>query len=94
VAQLNSAPDYGSGGCRFESCRGHHKKKQTEMFAFFIQSNAFFVTHKRYPNKAICHFFAFDKSNRCLVKLGRIVLLTFARVLKIDFCMVKNTTKN
>jgi hypothetical protein len=24
VAQLNSAPDYGSGGCKFESCRGHN----------------------------------------------------------------------
>ena len=23
VAQLNSASDYGSEGCRFESCRGH-----------------------------------------------------------------------
>ena len=63
------------------------------MFAFFIQSNAFFVTHKRYPNKAICHFFAFDKSNRCLVKLGSILLLNFARVLKIDFCIVKRYNK-
>ena len=26
VAQLNSAPDYGSGGYRFESCRGHKQK--------------------------------------------------------------------
>lgn len=25
VAQLNRAPDYGSGGYRFESCRGHYK---------------------------------------------------------------------
>ncbi len=23
VAQLDRAPDYGSGGCRFESCRSH-----------------------------------------------------------------------
>ena len=27
VAQLNSASDYGSEGCRFESCRGHLKQK-------------------------------------------------------------------
>ncbi len=26
VAQLNSASDYGSEGCRFESCRGHFLK--------------------------------------------------------------------
>ena len=24
--QLNRIPDYGSGGCRFESCRGHYFK--------------------------------------------------------------------
>gem|GEM_PF-2711681 len=28
VAQLNRASDYGSEGYRFESCRGHHKKKR------------------------------------------------------------------
>ena len=27
VAQLDRAPDYESGGCRFESCRGHNKLK-------------------------------------------------------------------
>lgn len=25
VAQLNSALDYGSRGCRFESCHGHNR---------------------------------------------------------------------
>ena len=28
VAQLNRASDYGSEGYRFESCRGHYKKKR------------------------------------------------------------------
>ncbi len=28
VAQLNSASDYGSEGCRFESCRGHLRIKR------------------------------------------------------------------
>ena len=30
VAQLNSAPDYGSGGCWFESSRGHKLKTQEQ----------------------------------------------------------------
>ena len=36
VAQLNSAPDYGSGGYRFESCRGHNIKKGRLLRPFFI----------------------------------------------------------
>ena len=36
VAQLNSAPDYGSGGYRFESCRGHIKELPFRE-AFFVQ---------------------------------------------------------
>ena len=37
VAQLNSAPDYGSGGCWFESSRGHFKTQIAlyKAFAFF-----------------------------------------------------------
>ena len=27
VAQLDRASDFGSGGCRFKSCRMHHSKK-------------------------------------------------------------------
>ena len=38
LAQLNRAFDYGSKGCRFESCRSHKKKQ----FAF-IRQTAFFV---------------------------------------------------
>ena len=29
VAQLNRASDYGSEGCRFESCRSHKQEKRT-----------------------------------------------------------------
>lgn len=29
VAQMDSAPDYGSGGCRFESCQGGCVRTQT-----------------------------------------------------------------
>ena len=36
VAQLNRAFDYGSKGCRFESCRGHKKSllRWEALFAF------------------------------------------------------------
>jgi hypothetical protein len=37
VAQLNRAPDYGSGGLRFESLRGHKKKRF--LIAFFLLKN-------------------------------------------------------
>jgi hypothetical protein len=46
VAQLNSAPDYGSGGCKFESCRGHYKQKvyyeSNRLFYFYKTSKACF----------------------------------------------------
>ena len=35
VAQLDRVPDYGSGGCGFDS-RLVHKKKLAEMSAFFV----------------------------------------------------------
>ncbi len=38
VVQLNRIPDYGSGGCRFESCRGH-TRGQVQIFtnlSFFL----------------------------------------------------------
>ena len=34
VAQLNRASDYGSEGCRFESCRDH--KKELKRVPFFV----------------------------------------------------------
>ena len=36
VAQLNSASDFGSEGCRFESCRGHIKQKITPFERGFL----------------------------------------------------------
>lgn len=40
LAQLNRVFDYGSKGCRFESCRGHSKKKEVlnviKMFSTFL----------------------------------------------------------
>jgi hypothetical protein len=37
VAQLNSTPDYGSGGSRFESWQGHEiKKPRSKKRGFFI----------------------------------------------------------
>ena len=39
LAQLNRAFDYGSKGCRFESCMGHKngsKKREQFLFPFFI----------------------------------------------------------
>ncbi len=32
VAQLNSALDYGSRGCRFESCHGHKNITREKVF--------------------------------------------------------------
>ena len=29
VAQVDRVPDYGSGGCRFESCRAHKHQQMT-----------------------------------------------------------------
>lgn len=34
---------------------------------------------------ANCHFLAFAKSNFCLVKLGKISLLIFAKILYMEF---------
>ncbi len=42
VAQLNRASDYGSEGCRFESCRSHEKRKcqfAHSLFYFYISFN-------------------------------------------------------
>ena len=41
VAQLNRAPDYGSGGCRFESCRGHKLSPRiiNYFWGYFIMLN-------------------------------------------------------
>ena len=36
LAQLNRASDYGSEGCRFESCRSHFQKLNIKMFGFFF----------------------------------------------------------
>ena len=36
VAQLNRASDYGSEGCRFESCRSHKKRGYQSITSFFI----------------------------------------------------------
>ena len=35
VAQLNRASDYGSEGCRFESCRSHKKRLSVFQITFF-----------------------------------------------------------
>ena len=36
VAQLNRASDYGSEGCRFESCRSHSKEDITSCNVLFF----------------------------------------------------------
>ncbi len=36
VAQLNRASDYGSEGCRFESCRSHQRSTSKNGGAFFL----------------------------------------------------------
>ena len=36
VAQLNRASDYGSEGCRFESCRSHKKRLSVFQITFFV----------------------------------------------------------
>jgi hypothetical protein len=41
VAQLNRVPDYGSGGCRFESCRGHNKFSKVSVSDAFFALKAF-----------------------------------------------------
>ena len=54
LAQLNRAFDYGSKGCRFESCMGHKngsKKREQfcSLFSFFQKLNLFFKTiHKKF----------------------------------------------
>jgi hypothetical protein len=39
VAQLNRAPDYGSGGLRFESLRGHNIQKPPVKEAFLFSKS-------------------------------------------------------
>ena len=46
LAQLNRAFDYGSKGCRFESCRGHKEKAEccaqhSAFFYLFSWKNSF-----------------------------------------------------
>ena len=57
MAQLNSAPDYGSGGCKFESCRGHYIyiKELEKSSSFFL-----FIVH------IIVHIFVFLTYSRGL----------------------------
>ena len=38
LAQLNRASDYGSEGCRFESCRSHWKRENSDVLSFFFIS--------------------------------------------------------
>tara|TARA_B110000967_G_scaffold197912_1_gene230235 strand:- start:251 stop:457 length:207 start_codon:yes stop_codon:yes gene_type:complete len=49
VAQLNSAPDYGSGGCKFESCRGHSSGELVDVNWFSV----FLIFAKTLENKVI-----------------------------------------
>ena len=64
VAQLNSASDYGSEGCRFESCRGHLKRKpciKMQGFVFWERRKIFFrkrtkMTKPQHFSDACLHF--------------------------------------
>ena len=42
VAQLNRASDYGSEGCRFESCRSHTFNNQEDVIRL---TSSFFIPH-------------------------------------------------
>ena len=42
LAQLNRVSDYGSEGCRFESCMGH-KQNQNDIFKFTCECRFIFV---------------------------------------------------
>ena len=49
VAQLNRASDYGSEGCRFESCRSHKKRillHVTSSFLLYISTICYIFQHK------------------------------------------------
>ena len=45
VAQLNSALDYGSRGCRFESCRGHESENPTVSGVFVFLSAGLLINY-------------------------------------------------
>ena len=65
VAQLNRASDYGSEGCRFESCRSHSKEDITSCnVLFFCYIRIIFcgtrlrlrVYHKAFLLHIVLHF--------------------------------------
>ena len=66
LAQLNRASDYGSEGCRFESCRSHTKKRNkssdcSSSFLYHAVQVAFgfvdFIRYEGSPDKYhVCRF--------------------------------------
>gem|GEM_PF-5053132 len=65
MAQLNSASDYGSEGCRFESCRGHLKRKpcifmQGFVFPSGVKSESFCKPMEKQNCSALHCGFAFS----------------------------------
>ncbi len=68
MAQLNSALDYGSRGYRFESCRGHLKRKvcmRMQAFLFFRLSKAYaFVKNEKQKSTTLFNVVDFSFSER------------------------------
>ena len=62
VAQLNRASDYGSEGCRFESCRSHKKRLSVFQITFFcFYYVPFFILLYTTPDIIIYHALILSK---------------------------------
>ena len=51
VAQLDRASDYGSEGCKFESCRVRHKKSPRFYGDFFMVNPVRVRTYKKFGER-------------------------------------------